>query len=997
MMIFCGGYMDFFDGVLGGKGHKAYHKLEGEGEVSKKTRFHKFNKKTDVKFREPVKETKHDETNYLDDYRLLKGARGDAKIKDAHRNWYLNAALFLSQAENESQLEDKKRYELVALHGYSKAATVGEKNADNLGIQVSPFLHEDDRYYRSSRNSLLNQVNAALAEKLGLNDGEVQLVQSPLLNEIFARENPQPGLDLKIRSKEDYANLIDTLLNNASKGITSSDSRVIVDITALMKKEKVSPQNLNALIKELEDILISKLDKAAQTHNHIDKEQLIQVFQKFHLIAYKKLNSGHYALLTPQFLMDPDPRFGDENNKLIRDKFMARQGNFIRDINDTMIHSGYRIAPDEAKKAWLAVKDAVDILSEQNMPIAQLATGSDHVPILFQDMKTFLNQPVVQKFHNLSEDSEKNKSPAPYLKILPEATVRLLEGLEKMDIDKGFARSPELLQISFFRILDAMNEAIFRKDDQMAFQNQIELIHQEIQNILLIMSPYKHDDYAEAVIQRLTNRADPVVPAEMTHVYLKPSAMHTLASVLSGVEKLKGSNDLKVAVLKDTYYESSDALHNAKSYSLTVLDGDKFNELIHNEDKTVKSGKGKEKEKDRSIPISSAFETTPAGPFDVFVCEMHHNISLTRQTYSVEKIAQQVKMMNKAGLLANKFTLVIDSTIDVEKSSDIKALLNDPDIKKMIENKKLNVVITRSAQKFDMLGIDNYYGGVAITVNNPKAFKAFNQRMNHKDDQLEGLNYQGLAHLESQCGDLIDQYKTEIMQNTQRLYKLLPKHTIYSENNENPIQVSKIKDKKVVFLDIKFGDYNKTCAEFKKQFLLFAEEEKLPFTTRASFGFSNTNFTVISGHKFRLNPGLDSAETLDRYAGFFHSFQECIDLSLQEIEENKNTLREQAEQKTLNDLKKWAINKVKSENYKELKEAYEKDHGIGGDQGAQEKFETYINSLIEDRAEALVQESVQNKTKFNNLVKKNYGEITDSIMAKKLKLLKVAPSNSQQT
>ena len=54
-------------------------------------------------------------------------------------------------------------------------------------------------------------------------------------------------------------------------------------------------------------------------------------------------------------------------------------------------------------------------------------------------------------------------------------------------------------------------------------------------------------------------------------------------------------------------------------------------------------------------------------------------------------------------------------------------------------------------------------------------------------------------------------------------------------------------------------------------------EEGLPYTTRASFGFANTNFTSIGDEKKRLNPGLEDAKVMKRYGAFFEAVQKEVD------------------------------------------------------------------------------------------------------------------------
>jgi hypothetical protein len=432
-------------------------------------------------------------------------------------------------------------------------------------------------------------------------------------------------------------------------------------------------------------------------------------------------------------------------------------------------------------------------------------------------------------------------------------------GIDAAFKNKGIS---DVLQISYFRILNAMHEAIFRRDDFIAFNNQIELIHQEIQNILAIVEPYKESALSEAVSVNLTNTTPPVIGADLgpVKVHLKPSAMRCTASVLGSVEALRGHNRLNVAVLKYSYYEASQLIGACASYHTSTFDGDSFNEQ----------------------GIGEAFRQMPAQPLDVFLCEFHHNISSTRQEYHPEKITEYVKALVDKKMVAETFTVVIDTTINLENSEDVRSFLEDPQIKKLIQEGKLNVVLVRSAQKFDMLGIDNYYGGIAVSINNKEAFKAFNERMDAPEDQLRGLSYQGMAHLEKYGSAWIEEYRKKIMENTHKLYDQLPEEAIYKEGTANPLQISKIDDERLVFLDIKFPDHPKVDHAFRRALRLFIEREKLPVSFRSSFGFATSNCIIISDIFIRFNPGLEDDATLQKYALFFQKIQEAIDQALEE-------------------------------------------------------------------------------------------------------------------
>lgn len=803
---------------------------------------------------------------YLDENKLLMGEMGDMPIDPTHRDWFLNQATLLEQMEK-TDPATQRQLMLSMLHAFSKSATIEEENSSLLGIQTSPVVPEAHRYHRSTGNQVLSEVTKSYAQDLQIQPYEMELIHSPLIHEALARNIPTEGLNLNVSDEASFTNLCDEILINYQKGTLPKD-RILIDISTILEDKGIESKDMQELVKKLEDILIRKLNDFALKNPEISKQALFDdLLSNLHLIALTTHKEQH-LILTPIFLIDPHPRFDAETNLLLRSRSIeSRHGHLRQRLNRIFSDNGFRLSPDETKIAWLKIKEPMVLLSELNIPAAKHATvPGGSIPTVCKSCKSFVKLPVVKAFRMLS----RQENASPYLQILPEATFLLLQGLaeynkEEGGIDQVFKDKGlnDMLQISYFRIQNAMNEAILRKDDHIAFNNQMEFIHQEIQNILAIVEPYEETSLSEGITAKLKSGSDPLISADMEpRVHLKPSAMHSFSSVISSVEAQKGTNKLRVAVLKDSYYESSEVLGSAKTHKVSVLDGDIFNE------------KG----------IKAAFNKSPR-KLDLFVGEFHHNISVDRQVYRTENITGQVKALFKKGLVADKFTVVLDTTIDLEDSDEIREFLNDPDIKDWVAKGQLNVVLLRSTQKFDMLGMDNYYGGITVNLNNPSSFEQFNERMDHPQDQLRGLSFQGIAHLQKYGSVQIDRYREAIMKNTAKLYAKLPAESIYTDGTENPMQISKIEDNRLVFLDIKFPNYPNLSDAFKMRLQSFTRNEKLPFTTRPSFGFSTTNFTIIRSKKFRLNPGLDDEKTLERYAKFFQAVQNEITIGMVEAEQ----------------------------------------------------------------------------------------------------------------
>lgn len=761
--------------------------------------------------------------SYVDNYNLL-SSNDEFSIQSSHQDWFLNQAILLEQIEK-ADPETRKQLELLIFHAFSKAAR--RSGSEELrGYQATPLsARKDYMYYRQTHNQFLELVSARYAKELQLPPEEVFLVHGQTLREVFSRQflHPQkPPHTLK-----DFEAVIDDVLQRVGQG-ERFEKLFMIEITGLMKNE-------NAIIEKLRGVVKRKLEDFKKKNPKISRALLNQIAQKIQLYEFAHFQ-GQDLLITPN-LFNSEPH--------------QRREEILEIMHDT----GFFISPDEAKAAWLKLDSLNTILKRLGISSTKLAAEVKQIPRVADSFKTFLKQPVIEKFEALGE-----KTTIAYLKILPSATVRLLQGLADFNPDVVFQERQlgDLLQISYFRIMNAMNEAILRKDDVIAFTNQIELIHQEIQNTLAILEPYNETDFSQTVSENLV-RADVVGPDfEPPHVHLQPSAMRCVSSVLGAVEAQKGTQQLNVAVLKDSYYESAKVLDQTDAYTVSKIDGDRFE----------KEGIGK------------AFDQVPQKPLDLLVCEFHHNVSVTRTEYHPEKITEQVKALFENGLVADKFTVLIDTTINLENSEDIRSFLEDPSIKKFILEGKLNVVLVRSGQKFDMLGMDNYFGGITVSVNNGTVFKEFNASMENPEDQLTGLSYQGMTHLERHAHAEMDAYRKATMENTQKFYRMMPQAATSAERTQNPMQISQVNDEKIVFLDVKFPSYPETAQAFLNALSGFILENRLPMSYRASFGFLSSNFINIprgNDKIIRINPGLEDEATLEKYAEFFHKIQKIID------------------------------------------------------------------------------------------------------------------------
>nr|MBA3539093.1 hypothetical protein [Deltaproteobacteria bacterium] len=704
---------------------------------------------------------------------------------------------------------------------------------------------------------------------------------------------PAKQVDPVIGSVEKFGASVDALLDNLAAG-QAPDHTFVFDVSQLYVALACTPDKIEAVIsRPLETVFTTKAAAALTKNAKLQSDTLVKsLMDKIQLVILTKQKDVDVLLVPPFFkaLTDEERRKNTPEENALRDgvdmnereQFVKFGSHDSKKLDSTMISSGARIDPIAAKRAMLDLVTPERLLASSGLKEGTLGTKGKRDFVVCESFQKLTETGIFQKFRNLASEQDG----APYLKIYPSATADLLAGLASVKtadgtIDDIFAAREitEVLQTAYYRMMNAMGGAIGSKADIIAFMNQIEVIHDQMQMILAIAEPYAPGvAFAKGIIASLKTASKgqaPVVPEGLDpKVSHKASAMHSVASIMSGVEAQKeadeGNRNVNALVLRDNYYESAGALHNTKTYDVTALDGDQLR------------GDKKEERKDltaKALVSPGALSDgkvepkAPRGPVDLFVCDFHHNISMDRTLYQVEDVEHQVAQLFEQKLVAPKFTVAIDCTVDLVRSDDIRKFLAR--FKKQISDGNMSVVLFRSAQKFDMLGMDNYYGGYTVTINNGSSFDAFNERISKKEDQVGGLAHQGMAHMAQHGTEHTDEYRRLLMANTRLLYSQLPDECRLTADNDSPLQIAQTDDPNNVFLDIQFPGYSETFG-FYNTFIAWAQGNGLGFTTRPSFGFATSNFTIIGDSKLRLNPGLESAAAIGKYVGFFTQIQAIL-------------------------------------------------------------------------------------------------------------------------
>ena len=160
---------------------------------------------------------------------------------------------------------------------------------------------------------------------------------------------------------------------------------------------------------------------------------------------------------------------------------------------------------------------------------------------------------------------------------------------------------------------------------------------------------------------------------------------------------------------------------------------------------------------------------------DMYVGEFYHNIDVDPMYTNYQKgtVIQDIEKIFKTKPHTDHLTVVIDATIDYMRSEDIKELFRV--FQKEIAEGKLNVVVIRSGQKFDMLGMDNYFGSPFYVVNNgdPK-WDEFNKLKTDQVFKTDQLSQQYFSWMVESGPRIVEQYKRQIFHNTRAILDVVP-------------------------------------------------------------------------------------------------------------------------------------------------------------------------------------------------------------------------------
>ena len=615
--------------------------------------------------------------------------------------------------------------------------------------------------------------------------------------------------------------------------------------------EKCLEASINSAVQQLKE-------KKPDRFKTLEDEAKFKVLMKFNLICIcrcdmkKDPNEPGIGVLKkldffehPNHFALPEEMFADKVKFLHLEKdkttssYFAHQLSSDRDpwakgILDAFInHTGLRIGAVSGREKVFNFVSLNDLLqaTHSNFQMAEYAVRGENA-IYFPEKDSILKTEIFKRFQ---EQIRQHSKDHPEVAILGQASLQILTGLSKEISPDKWAElnaNPDtrmILQQSLYRLMTHLTAAENHILDYSPFTQAIELIHSEIGTILALCEPFKKEDFEHIYKDRLK-----IIPDSLrSHlkVGIAKSAMNAFAGINVAVNTMHAPPERVYG--ENAYFEEVAFVGDNRSLDKVL------------KDESLKS-------------------------VDLYVGEFNHNVNIMREhkNYSPGKIREDIELLLQKKTETQHLTVAIDFTIDYVNSPEAKKLLEH--FSKEIVEGKLNFVFFASGQKFDMLGLDNYYGAPFWMVNNgAKTWEAFDSLRSDEAYQTDPLTLQWFCLANKYASQQLDQYKKQIFDNTREILDHIPAELKPDGSPDQQIRINTV-DKQMLpaFIDIKIPNDTPEKTSRKIQQLLYRKfgEQGLKIHSRGSFGFYHPNFNIIASKEdmrprnVRINPGLNPKE-----------------------------------------------------------------------------------------------------------------------------------------
>lgn len=753
---------------------------------------------------------------------------------------YLQKAAYLN-AECKFPIEDAEAFENILQIGQMTLGGQYHRGAFNHQSMIF-LLHQQKNIGDSEKNQHLIALDTTQIQELC----PLSFITTPSIlkrNEIVSILVEQFKKNLAEFPKENFPCpvLIDITDIMGESILTNEDP---VRIKRYNEKKEAVRAALNDVFKKAANSL------KMQYPDRKDIQEYVHDYLKMNtaVVCRAKISEEIGILLINSLFKPEDFDHQTWNGNL--DTLCARENFICEYIQEWVEHTGLSIGAISFRKA------AAELLPDLNLLVG-LGRGQmvDYVPpgktdvTLFETPEKILNSSVFNLLMEMSDGTLGNVGPAQQL--LSSATEKMMVTLlRKIPVNVWAEKQEdpmirEITQNAMVRLLHHLATATHHRENFRKFAQAIDRAHAEMAAILTLYMPFEPTSFEYHYRKFL----EPLFPKsiEPTTVGLAKTAMTLFAGVNTAV-MLNNPSAVRICGER-CYYEVLEVLGKTKNLEESL--------------------------KDPSIE-----------KIDLYVQEFHHNIDIDPKYTHYKKgtIAEDIKAIFINKPETDALTVVIDATIDFTRSEDLRELFAE--FKDEIRQGRLNFVVFRSGQKFDMLGLDNYYGAPFYIVNNgDKKWANFDRIKTEKVYQTDELSEQFFCWMGETGFEWIEEYKKLLFENQRKIMELVPEGL--KPKAGRAICISSFEQGVLApFFEIAIDSTDKLQEGHRlklHEFIvrLFMEEDKLIFE-RGSFGFHHPNLVWIDP-KFRINPGLDPSE-IPLYKELF----DILEKAVLKYESNKN-------------------------------------------------------------------------------------------------------------
>ncbi|HEY2809917.1 MAG TPA: hypothetical protein VGJ00_00785 [Rhabdochlamydiaceae bacterium] len=429
-------------------------------------------------------------------------------------------------------------------------------------------------------------------------------------------------------------------------------------------------------------------------------------------------------------------------------------------------------------------------------------------------------------------------------KILLDGTLQALKGLIS---DLPEQKWQQVLDSPTKSVVTWLSMVKIKKQLQLLSENldkplfeiarQLEPVHADLTALLEVLTPFTFGDFP-AICRDLLALPAPLEP--LVSFGIHSAAMTSLSAIVKAVEKEAGS--VHAIYGENSYYECAKALR----------------KLAHS---SVLADNATEQDLQRANLLLAQ-------------CNPALRVDLEHEEYRLEEIESMTRqcLNSRSGA---PLTLALDCSLDFIASPKITKILNA--FSKEILEGMLTVIVFRSANKFDLLGMDNYIGSPFFLIRNGKP--AFDFLLTDPALQCDRLSFNWFCLAYRHIAPQLERYKKQIFANTRSLLDKVPKELEQKTGRYRIVPI--VAEADPAFIDIKVAgplQQFKAAALVLPLFFLESMKGKQPIFNRPSLGFYHPNVTMIFGEEcttIRLTLGLDPAQ-VDIFAKCFETINSLL-------------------------------------------------------------------------------------------------------------------------